>query len=272
MVVEFLFLDGNLLVEKIPLRSLLYAEGVFETFRWKGASPIFLERHLDRMKQGSEFLSISFPGGEDVKSALEDAIRSSNLTDAYVKICLLSSGSTKFYEQAVKSHVLVVVRSYEPSKEHMRAHIASFKRNSSSPLLRVKSLNYLENVLARREAQDHGCDEAIFFNERGEIAEGSSTNIFWVKENVLYTPAVDCGLLPGITREALISLAPEIGLNVVEGGFDSNEILSSDGAFLTNSLIGIAALTGVDEIDLKLDEKLFVKLRTALFKKFRWTT
>lgn len=270
MVVEFLFLDGNPLVEKIPLRSLLYAEGVFETFRWKGSPPAFLKRHLDRMKQGSKFLSIPFPSGEDIKSAVEEAIRRSNLTDAYVKVCLLSSGPTKFYEQAVKSHVLVVVRSYESSKERMRAHIASFKRNSSSPLLRVKSLNYLENVLARREAQDHGCDEAIFLNERGEIAEGSSTNIFWVKENVLYTPAVDCGLLPGITREALISLTTEIGLNVVEGGFDLNEVLYSDGAFLTNSLIGIAALAGVDEIDLKLDEELFVKLRAALFKKFRW--
>jgi branched-subunit amino acid aminotransferase/4-amino-4-deoxychorismate lyase len=270
MVEEFLFLDGNQLVEKIPLRSLFYAEGVFETFRWKGAAPVFLERHLDRMKQGSEFLSIPFSGGDDVKTALKNAIRSSNLADAYVKICLLSSGSTRFYERAVKSHVLVVVRSYDPPNEHMRAHIASFKRNSSSPLLRVKSLNYLENVLARREAQDCGCDETIFLNERGEIAEGSSANIFWARDNVLYTPAVDCGILPGITREALISLTPEIGLNVVEGGFGLNEILSSDGAFLTNSLIGIVALTDVDEIDLKPDEELFVKLRTALFKKFRW--
>jgi branched-subunit amino acid aminotransferase/4-amino-4-deoxychorismate lyase len=270
MVVEFLFLDGNPLVEKIPLRSLLYAEGVFETFRWRGAPPVFLGRHLDRMRQGSEFLSIPFPGGEDIKSAVEDAIRSSNLTDAYVKVCLLSSGPTKFYKRAGEGHVLVIVRSYEPSKERMRAHVASFKRNSSSPLLRVKSLNYLENVLARREAQGDGCDEAIFLNERGDIAEGSSTNIFWVRENVLYTPAVDCGLLPGITREALVSLAPEIGLNVVEGGFDLNEILSSDGAFLTNSLIGIAALTGIDEVDLKPNEELFVKLRTTLFKKFRW--
>jgi len=271
-MVEFLFLDGNQLLEKIPLRSLLYAEGVFETFRWKRSPPVFLERHLDRMKQGSEFLSIPFPGVENVKSALEDTIRRSNLADAYVKVCLLSSGPTKFYDEAVKGHVLVVVRNYEPSKERMQAHIASSKRNSSSSLLRVKSLNYLENVLARREAQAHGCDEAIFLNERGEIAEGSSTNIFWVKENVLYTPAVDCGLLPGITREVLISIAPEIGLNVAEEKFDLNEVLSSDGAFLTNSLIGVAALTGVDKIGLKLDEELFVKIRTALFKKFRWIT
>jgi len=270
MVVEFLFLDGNPLLEKIPLRSLLYAEGVFETFRWNGSSPAFLERHLARMKQGSEFLSIPFPGEENVKNALEDAIRRSNLTDAYVKICLLSSGSARFYEEAVKSHVLAVVRSYEPSKEHMRANIASFKRNSSSPLLRMKSLNYLENVLARREAGNRGCDEAIFLNERGEIAEGSSTNIFWVKGGMLYTPAVDCGLLPGITREVLISLAPGLGLEVEEGRFGLDEVLSSDAAFLTNSLIGMSALSDVDGTKIALEAKLFTRLRTALFQKLGW--
>jgi branched-subunit amino acid aminotransferase/4-amino-4-deoxychorismate lyase len=267
---EFLFLDGNPLTEEVPLRSLLYAEGVFETFRWKGSAPVFLERHLNRMKHGSEFLSIPFPGEEKIKKELEEAVRRSNLTDAYVKVCLLSSGPTKFYERAGEGHVLVVVRSYEPPEERMRAHLASFRRNSSSPLLRVKSLNYLENVLARREAEERGCDEAIFPNECGEIAEGSSTNIFWVKGKVLHTSAVDCGLLPGITRELLISLTPRIGLNVVEGRFILDDVLSSDGAFLTNSLVGIAALTCVDETHLKLDERMLAKLRTALFKKLRW--
>lgn len=267
---ELMFLDGKPFEEKIPLRSLLYAEGVFETFRWKGSLPVYLEKHLNRMKRGSEFLSIPFPGEESVKSSVQEAIRRSSVTDAYVKICLLSSGGMKFHERADEGHVLVIVRSYEPPKEHMRAHIVSFRRTSSSPLLRIKSLNYLGNVLARREAESNGYDEAIFLNERDEVTEGSVTNLFWVKEGVLYTPAVDCGLLPGITREALISLAPELNLEVEEGEFNLDEVLSSDNAFLTNSLVGIAALTDVDNVKITLNEELSAKLRDVLFRRLRW--
>jgi len=267
---EIIFLDGEPLKEKIPLRSLLYGEGVFETFRWKGSPPVYLNKHINRMKMGSEFLAIPFPGKRSIKTAVEEAIKISKIADAYVKVCLLSSGGMKFHERPKEGHVLVIVRKHEPQKENVRAHIVQLRRTSSSPLLRVKSVNYLENVLARREAMGKGYDEAIFLNERGEVAEGSSTNIFWAKKETLYTPAADCGLLPGITREALISLAPEIGLNVVEGRFNLNEILSSDGAFLTNSLIGMTALAGVDKVEIKLEGEFFAKLRTALFKKFRW--
>lgn len=267
----FVFLDGKPIDEKLPLRSLLYAEGLFETFRWKGLPPVFLEKHIERMKRGSEFLSIPFPGTGDVKKRVEEAARISGVADAYVKICLLSSGPTKFYERAGGGHVLVIVRDYESPRERMRAHVASFRRNSSSPLPRVKSLNYLENVLARREAMVKGYDEAIFLNERGEVAEGSCTNIFWVKHGTLRTPASECGLLPGITREALISLAPELGLEVKEGRFKLNDLLSSNGAFLTNSLIGVSAITDVDGNKIPFDVELFTKLRTALFQKLGWT-
>lgn len=269
---ELVLLDGKPFVEKIPLRSLLYAEGLFETFRWKNSPPVYLEKHLVRMKRGAEFLSIPFPSEENVKKAVHEAINKSGLADAYVKICLLSSGSVKFYEQADEGHVLVIVKNYEPPKNRMRANVVSFRRASSSLLLRVKSMNYLENVLARRKARDGGYDEAIFLNERGEVAEGSTTNIFWVKKRVLCTPDVDCGLLPGITREALISLASELGLEVKEGKFELDEVLSSDGAFLTNSLAGIAALTEVDNAKVTLNEELFIKLRDTLFRRLRWVS
>lgn len=267
---EIIFLDGEPLKEKIPLRSLLYGEGVFETFRWKGSPPVYLDKHIDRMEIGSEFLSIPFPGKRRIKTAVEEAVKTSKIADAYVKVCLLSSGGMKFHERAKEGCVLVIVREYEPQKENMRAHVVQMRRTSSSPLLRVKSVNYLENVLARREAMEKCYDEAIFLNERGEVTEGSSTNIFWVKKEVLHTPAVECGLLPGITREALISLAPKMGLNVVEGRFRLDEVISSDCVFLTNSLVGMVALTCVDKTDVKLDEKMFAKLRIALFKKLRW--
>ena len=267
---EYIFLDGEPLKQKLPLRSLFYGEGLFETFRWLGSPPVFLKKHIDRMKRGAEFLKIPFPDEQNIKNALDDSVKKSGVKDAYVKLCVLCSGPLKFYKPANEGQVLVMVREYEPPKEYVRAHVVPFKRISSSPLSRIKSINYLENVLARREAERMGYDEAIFLNERGEVAEGSSTNIFWVKRGILHTPALECGLLPGITREALISLAPKLGLEVKEGKFNLNEILTSQGAFFTNSLIGITAITEIDKTEIIVDEELFTKLRGALLEKLKW--
>jgi 4-amino-4-deoxychorismate lyase len=267
---EFLFLDGKPLEQKLPLRSLFYGEGLFETFRWKDSPPVFLRKHLKRMKKDSELLSIPFPGEEKIKNAVREAVDKSGVKDAYVKLCLLSAGPIKFHERGDEGQVLVVVRGYEPPKEYVRVHVTPFKRASSSPLLRVKSLNYLENVLARREAERMGYDEALLLNERGEVTEGSSTNIFWVKRNVLYTPALECGLLPGITREALISLAPELDLEVKEGRFNLDEVLTSQGAFFTNSLIGITAITEIDKVRIRVNNELFEGLRCSLYRKLGW--
>lgn len=267
---EFMFLDGEPCGKKIPLRSLLYAEGVFETFRWKGSPPVYLEKHLNRMKRGAELLSIPLPTQKSIENSVQKTVQKSNITDAYVKICLLSSGSMTFYDKAEKGHLLTIIKNYEAQKEHMHAHIASFRRNSSSPLLCIKSMNYLENVLARREAKSMGYDESIFLNQRDEITEGSATNLFWVKKGVLYTPSVDCGLLPGIIREALISIAPDLDFEVKEGKFNLDDVLFSDGAFLTNSLIGVAALTEIDNHKITFDEKIHVRIRGALLRKLRW--
>ncbi|MEW6592441.1 MAG: aminotransferase class IV [Candidatus Hadarchaeota archaeon] len=267
---EIIYQYGKPLEDALPLRALFYAEGLFETFRWKKSPPALLKNHVARMKRGAEFLSIPFPGATKIRKAAEVAVKVSGIEDAYVKASLLSSGSLKFHDRASRSRLLIVVRKYEPPRERMRVHIASFRRFSRSRLLTVKSLNYLENMLARREAKSAGCDEAIFLNERDEVAEGSFTNIFWVKGKTLYTPALECGLLPGVTRAALLSLAPGLGLKVVQGKFHLKDVLFSQGAFLTNSLIGISAVSAVDKTKLPCDEKFFMKLKDALFKKMKW--
>lgn len=267
---EFLFLDKKPFTGKLPLRSLMFAEGVFETFRWKKSHPAYLSAHLDRLSRGAEFLKIPSPGHDYLKGAIGNAVEHSKLDDAYVKVCLLSSGPKKFSDLPGDSQVLVLVRMYEPQREQMTAHVASSRRNSSSPLVGIKTTNYLENVLARREAKSLGYDEAIFLNERDEITEGTATNLFWVKDGKLFTPAVDCGLLPGITRKVILSLAPELGFEVREGGFGLEDVLSSQGAFLTNSLVGVTALTEVDGRKIHLNVENFKKIRRSLFKKLGW--
>ncbi len=267
---QLLLLDGRPLDEKLPLRSLFFGEGVFETFRWRGKPPVLWEGHIARMKQGAKYLSIPFPGEISIEKNLKVAVDEAGVDDAYVKICLLSSGPLQFYDIPVGSHILIVVRGYEPPKDCTRVHIAPTRRSSSSPLPRVKSINYLENVIARRNAEERGYDEAVFLNERGEMTEGSCTNIFWVKDGTLFTPAPECGLLPGVTRGTLISLAKTIDLKVKEGRFDLDDGRQCQGAFLTNALIGISAIKAIDKQKICTDEELFRKLRGALFRKLGW--
>ncbi len=267
---EFIFLDGELLKYGAPMRSLLYGEGVFETFRWMNSPPEYLEAHLDRMKRGADFLKIPFPGREKLTEDLETAIESSGLDDAYVKVCLLSSGPKKFYDMPASAQVMVLIRAYEPQAGSLTANVAPFSRNSSSPLVRIKSINYLENVIARREAKSLGFDETIFLNENGEVAEGSSTNIFWIKGGKLMTPAVECGLLPGIARMVLLSSAKELGFEAVEGRFGLDHVASSQGAFLTNSLVGVAALTDLEGKRISQNVETFKNIRRAVFNKFGW--
>ena len=265
-----ILLDGKPIRKDFPLRSLFYGEGLFETFRWKGQSPVFLAKHIERMKNGAEVLGIPFPGVGDVKRAIEKAVSDSQIPDAYVKICLLSQGGSVFYESPSGASILVIVKEYQSPNELIKAHISSFKRSSTSPILRVKSLNYLENILARREARGLGFDESIFLNERGEVTEGSATNIFWLKDRTLFTPSLECGLLSGVIRGVVIDIAIEIGIKIEEGHFDLDNLASSQGAFFTNSLASAVPISRIGEFELPSDSQDFRIIRSVLLEKLVW--
>jgi 4-amino-4-deoxychorismate lyase len=267
---EFILLDGKPIREGFPVRSLSYGEGVFETFRWKATPPVFFNNHIQRMKKGAEVLGIPFPGVEGIKKSVEEIVLSSQVSDAYVKICLMSQGAPVFYENPHGTSLMLIVREYQPSNEPIKAHIPSFRRNSTSPIPKLKSLNSLENVLARREAMKLGFDEALFLNERGEITEGSATNIFWLKDGVLFTPSLECGLLSGVIRGVVIELAAEIGIEIIEGSFGLDSVKSSQGAFFTNSLIEAAPISQIDEFKLRTDSNGFYIIKTALLQRLGW--
>ena len=267
---ELILLDGKPIERNLPLRSLFYGEGAFETFRWKGRPPVFLARHFERMKEGAEVLGIPFPEVVDIERTLEKAILDSQISDAYVKICLLSGGCSVFYENSNGASILVVVRQYQFPDELIRAHVSSFRRNSTSRLLRVKSLNYLESILAKRNARGLGFDEAIFLNEKGEITEGSANNIFWLKGRVLFTPSLECGLLSGIIRGVVIDIAREIGIRIVEGCFELDSLTSSHCAFFTNSLLGAVTISEIDGFKFPSDSRNFKTIKTVLLKKLVW--
>lgn len=253
---EIVYLNGSL----IPLNEarispvdygFLYGFGLFETMRAYEGKVSFLDRHLNRLARSAETLGL--PATTlDIGKAVMDTLRANKLRDARIRITVSAGegGIAPDPKSCTSPTVLITARHYEPYTEQayekgFKAVISSIRRNSQSPLPQFKSTNYLENLLAKQEAKDKGADEAVFLNERDLVAEASMSNVFIVAGGILKTPHVDNGILPGITREVILKLAPKLDIEAVEQDIWPGELLDAEEAFLTNSLMEVMPLTKV---------------------------
>lgn len=267
---DFIYVEGKRVDKELPLRSLLFGEGVFETFRYKSKLPVHFDKHMNRLNEGAVLLGLNLPGADHIKGLIERTVEDSGLSDAYIKLSLLSLGNNPFYEKSQGSQVLIQIKEYPEPKGFIQASVSNIIKNSTSPVLRIKSFNYLENIIARREALAHGLDEALFLNEKGFITEGSAGNIFWSKDNILYTPSAECGLLSGTTREVILDIKDRLGLQIEEGEYALDYLLASDIAFFTNSLIGIASITRVDSHTIPTGSEVYNKIKQELLQELEW--
>jgi branched-chain amino acid aminotransferase len=147
--------------------------------------------------------------------------------------------------------VLVVAAKYTPYADEayqrgFRVIVSSIRRNSQSPVPAMKTANYMESLLARQEAKAAGVDDVLFLNEKGQLAEASTSNIFLVSKNVLKTPRQESGILQGITRGVILELALQMGIMAFEADIQVEEILYADEVFLTNSIMEIMPVTNLD--------------------------
>lgn len=267
---QYISIDDKKLGAELPLRSLFYGEGVFETFRYIKKPPILLDKHFDRMERGANLLKIKFPKREYLSELIHNAVKESKISDAYVKICLLSGGNTVFYEASDSSQVLLIIKQYVFPKRSFSLKVSNYPKNSGSSVIKIKSTSYLENVLARREAVDSGFDEALFLNEGDEITECSSSNIFWFRKGAIFTPSESCGLLRGTTRALLLQLLSDNNMSILEGKFSLNDIRDSDFIFMTNSLIGAVPVSELEGVSYDTENPVFLKLRGLITKSLCW--
>ena len=147
--------------------------------------------------------------------------------------------------------VLIVAGDYHPYPEQLyqrgfRTVVSSIRRNSQSPLSGLKSVNYLESILARQEARVAGVDEALCLNEKGLLAEASMSNIFLINDGILQTPGTEHGILPGVTREVVLELASQLAISALEKDIRLEEVYQAQEAFLTNSLMEVMPLVEVN--------------------------
>lgn len=257
---EIVYLNGDLIPRAQARLSpfdhgLLYGYGLFETMRSYGDRIFRLGRHLDRLRNAAETLGItSRLSSIDLEKACYDVLEANNLTNARIRLTVSAGegdmipnpdtcrGITAFI--AARKLVPMSPETYERG---YTAILSSWRRNSQSPLSHLKTTCYLENVLARKEARAAGADEAMLLNEQGFLAEGSSTNVFLVSDQILITPSMESGALPGITREAVLELAKSMGVTLVVKQVELEELLTAEEAFLTNSILEIMPLIQVDD-------------------------
>jgi len=252
---EWVFLNGRF-VERgeaaAPAldRGLLYGYGLFETMRSYGGRVFRLEEHYRRLCEGAAVLDL--PPAltlDDLRAAVDALLEQNGLADAYLRLTV-TAGPAPDGGGASPSILLVArpLSGYPPDlyQRGMAAVTSASRRNEASPLSRVKSLNYLDNLLAREEARRKGADEAILLNTRGLVAEGSASNVFLVGSEGILTPGIDSGALPGITRATVIELAREAGIACAEGEVATEALVQAAEAFLTNSIMGVMPLTRLD--------------------------
>lgn len=256
---EIIYLNGDFLPLKeakiaVTDYGFLFGYGLYETMRVYEGNFFRLDRHLSRFQRSAETLQIKVDSNE-LKKAILETVRRNNFKSARVRFTVTpgSGNPTPDPRTCVKPTILIVGTQYTPYPEStynkgFRVIISSIHRNSQSTLPNMKTTCFLESMLSRRQARDAGADDALLINDRGMLAEASSSNIFIFAKGVLKTPKPENGLLPGITRDIVLELSTSLGVKYQETDIRFEDLMEADEAFLTNSLIEVMPLTEVNEV------------------------
>jgi len=258
MSVGRVYIDGLCYEEaegRIPVsdRGFLYGDALFETLRSYGGRAFMLERHLDRMLGSCRDFGIRPREGRAEFARAVDELVSQVGPDCYIRICVTRGSGFGPWPRAHPAHGRTVIvarplKGYPPDlyERGMRLVTGAVPRAHLSPLSEHKTANYLDSVLARREAASEGADEALLLNTEGRVAELSAANLFAVSNGRLITPEVAEGALPGITRALVLELAARLGIPAGEVRLEPGELARAGEIFATNSVLEICPVTELD--------------------------
>lgn len=233
-------------------RGFLLGDGLFETLLARRGRLAFLDAHVVRLSAGGNILGIPMPAStRHLAVACGMLLEANGLTAAprtALRITLTRGpGPRGLLPPENPKPTLMITASESPAPAATQSAIlATARRNALSPVSRLKALPYLDNLLAREEARSRGAGEALMLDTSGHLACASVANIFLWEGDRLVTPAEECGILPGITRAAVLELAERLKIEVVEDMIAPQRLARTSGAFLTNSLIGLMPLSRIE--------------------------
>ena len=255
-----IYIDGKYLAKedaKVSVfdHGLLYGDGVFEGIRAYNGLIFRLDAHIARLYDSAGAISLDIPvSPEEMKKIVIDSIAVNGLDDAYVRLIITRGVGTLGVDPGTcpEPSIICIAASialypkeyYEKGLDVIVTQTRRMGKENLDP--GVKSLNYLNNILAKLEANKAGCLEAVMLNGDGTVAECSGDNIFIVNDGALITPDVDSGILRGVTRGAVLELAREAGIDAVERKVSRDELLTADECFLTGTAAEVIPVVKID--------------------------
>jgi branched-chain amino acid aminotransferase len=281
VMAQWIYLNGNYVQKENAMISVydhgfLYGDGIFEGIRIYNGNIFKCREHLDRLYDSAKSIMLDIPlSYEDMKSVLIETVRRNELRDGYIRL-VVSRGPGDLGldpRRSPKANVIIIVEQLAIYPEEaylngLKTVSVSTRRNIPDALNpKIKSLNYLNNILVKIQANLAGVGEAIMLNSQGFVAEGSSDNIFIIKRGVVFTPPCYCGALEGITRAAIIEICQKVGIPIKEEPFTLHDVYVADEVFFTGTAAEVIA---VREVDARIiGEGKAGPITTRLLKEFR---
>jgi len=235
--------------------GFLFGDSIYEVICTNKGKPCFLDDHLKRLYASASAISLDIPRNHQwIKENINATLMAAGNSESYVRVIITRGVGELDIDPSscLEPNIIIFIKSIpiipdEYYEKGIEVSLVSIKRNSRDSLNpAVKTGNYLNNILAKMEAQKIGAEDAIMVNPWGQLTEATTSNIFFVKNGCIHTPETDCGILSGITREKIIQLAHENGIAIEEGKWLGDELINVDEIFLSGTVKKIMPVSILD--------------------------
>jgi 4-amino-4-deoxychorismate lyase len=275
----YAYVNGQVVKEEEAQVSIfdhgfMYGIGVFETFRVYEGHPFLFHDHLKRLRKSLKSLDIIYEKkDEEILVAVQKLLTANELTNAYVRLNISAGDSmlglqTEPYQSPTE---IIYMKPMPALVSGTSKKLTSLKtrRNTPEGDYRLKSHHFMNNYLGKKEAGASSEVEGLFLSQDSYVAEGVVSNVFWVKEQTVYTPSVNTGILDGITRNFIIALLKKHNLNIQVGKFTYAELIDCDEAFVTNSIQEVVPISAIDGTQLDPYKNNVTKKLRDLYRQYR---
>jgi branched-chain amino acid aminotransferase len=235
--------------------GLLYGDGIFEGIRCYNGNVFRLKQHIDRLYDSARAIALDIPASkEEMTKIVVETLRKNNLKDAYIRLVVTRGVGDLGLDpkKCPKASIICIAQSFAPlygdlyEKGICVVTVGTRRIAWDAVDVKAKTLNYLNNIMGKIQANLAGCDEALMLNTLGHVAEGTGDNIFIVKDGKLYTPPTGSGILKGITRGAILEIAKKKGIETEEKELTPFDVYTADEAFMTGTAAEVIPIIKLD--------------------------